>query len=186
MRYCLICKRCYDDEVSYCEADGAQTAGIMPGSRTLDGKYEVSRLLGQGGMGAVFEAMQRGIERPVAIKLINPSFVSNEQALERFKREALASGRVKHPNAITVYDFGVTEEGVAFLAMEFLRGSSLRDELSRVRVMEPSRVVELLAPVCAAVESAHRQSIVHRDLKPDNIFLERLDDDTITPKVLDY
>jgi tetratricopeptide (TPR) repeat protein len=186
MRYCLICKRCYDDEVSYCEADGAQTAGIMPGSRTLDGKYEISRLLGQGGMGAVFEAVQRGIERQVAIKLINPSFVANEQALERFKREALASGRVKHPNAITVYDFGVTSEGVAFLAMEFLRGSSLRDELSRVRVMEPQRVVELLAPVCAAVESAHRQNIVHRDLKPDNIFLERLDDDTITPKVLDF
>ena len=186
MRYCLICKLCYDDEVSYCEADGAQTSAIMPGSRVLDGKYEIARLLGQGGMGAVFEAVQRGIERPVAIKLINPSFVANEQALERFKREALASGRVKHPNAITVYDFGVTDEGVAFLAMEFLRGSSLRDELARVRVMEPARVVEILAPVCAAVESAHRQDIVHRDLKPDNIFLERLDDDTVTPKVLDF
>src|SRR4051812_4604521 len=91
MRTCLICKRCYDDEVAYCETDGAQTAAIMPGGRLLDGKYEIERLLGQGGMGAVFEAVQRGIERKVAVKLINPSFVSNAQALERFRREALAS-----------------------------------------------------------------------------------------------
>ncbi len=186
MRYCLICKGCYDDEVSFCEADGAQTAQIMPGSRVLDGKYEIERLLGQGGMGAVFVANQRGIERHVAVKLINPSFVSNEQALERFKREALASGRVKHPNAITVYDFGVTEAGVAYLAMEYLKGTSLRDELQQVRVMDVKRVVEILVPVCAAIESAHRQNIVHRDLKPDNIFLESLDDGSVAPKVLDF
>lgn len=186
MRTCLICKRVYDDEVSFCEADGAQTASIMPGSRLLDGKYEIDRLLGQGGMGAVFVATQHGIERQVAVKLINPSFVSNAQALERFKREALATGRVKHPNAITVYDFGVTAEGVAYLAMEYLAGTSLREELAKVRVMEPSRVIEILGPVCSAIESAHRQNIVHRDLKPDNIFLESLDDGAVAPKVLDF
>lgn len=186
MRTCLICKRVYDDEVSFCEADGAQTASIMPGSRLLDGKYEIDRLLGQGGMGAVFVATQHGIERQVAVKLINPSFVSNDQALERFKREALATGRVKHPNAITVYDFGVTKEGVAYLAMEYLAGTSLREELAKVRVMEPSRVVDILGPVCSAIESAHRQNIVHRDLKPDNIFLEALDDGAEAPKVLDF
>jgi Tfp pilus assembly protein PilF len=186
MRYCLICKTCYDDEIAYCETEGAQTAKIMPGARVLDGKYEITRLLGQGGMGAVFEAVQRGIERQVAVKLINPSFVSNEQALERFKREALASGRVKHPNAITVYDFGVTGDGVAYLAMEFLTGKSLRDVLAEERVLAPERVVEILAPVCSAVESAHRQGIVHRDLKPDNVFLESLDDGSVTPKVLDF
>ena len=186
MRTCLICKRVFDDEVSFCEEDGAQTASIMPGSRLLDGKYEIDRLLGQGGMGAVFVATQHGIERQVAVKLINPSFVSNAQALERFKREALATGRVKHPNAITVYDFGVTAEGVAYLAMEYLAGLSLRDELAKVRVMEPSRVVDILGPVCSAIESAHRQNIVHRDLKPDNIFLESLDDGAVAPKVLDF
>jgi Flp pilus assembly protein TadD len=186
MRYCLICKSCYDDDVGYCEADGAQTARLMPGERTIEGKYEIQKLLGQGGMGAVFESVQRGIERRVAVKLINPSFVANEQALERFKREALASGRVKHPNAITVYDFGVTEAGLAYLVMEFLTGSSLRDELAKERVLSPERAVEILAPVCSAIESAHRQGIVHRDLKPDNIFLEKLDDETVTPKVLDF
>lgn len=186
MRTCLTCKRVYDDEVSFCEADGAQTAAIMPGNRLLDGKYEIDRLLGQGGMGAVFVATQHGIERQVAVKLINPSFVSNAQALERFKREALATGRVKHPNAITVYDFGVTTEGVAYLAMEYLAGFSLRDELARERVLEVQRVVEILGPVCSAVESAHRQNIVHRDLKPDNIFLEELDDGAVAPKVLDF
>lgn len=186
MRYCLICKKCYDDEVAFCEDDGSQTASIMSGPRVLDGKYEIRRLLGQGGMGSVFEAIQRGIERQVAVKLINPSFVANEQALERFKREALACGRVKHPNAITVYDFGVTEAGIAYLAMEFLHGRSLRDELMKVRVMTPKQASEILAPVCAAVESAHRQDIIHRDLKPDNIYLEDLGDGTRTPKVLDF
>lgn len=186
MRTCLICKRVYDDEVSFCEDDGAQTASIMPGGRLLDGKYEIDRLLGQGGMGAVFVATQHGIERQVAVKLINPSFVSNDQALERFKREALATGRVKHPNAITVYDFGVTSDGVAYLAMEYLAGTSLRDEIAKCRVMEPARVVEILGPVCSAIESAHRQNIVHRDLKPDNIFLEALDDGAVAPKVLDF
>src|SRR6185503_4881964 len=112
MRHCPACKRCYDDEVATCQADGERTMHIIPGECFLDGKYKIVRLIGHGGMGAVFEAVQRGIERRVAVKLINPGFVADPGSRERFRREALASGRVKHPNAITVYDYGVTVDGV--------------------------------------------------------------------------
>jgi serine/threonine protein kinase len=186
MRYCPTCKRCYTDATTACDVDGAAAEVVAPGGLVLDGKYEMRRLLGRGGMGAVFEAFQHGIERRVAIKLINPSFVADPQSRERFRREAFASGRIKHPNAITVYDYGVTADEVAYMAMEFLEGVSLRDELHRRGPLGLERALAVIDPVCAAVEAAHRAGVVHRDLTPDNIFLELVEDGSVTIKVLDF
>ncbi|MDQ2856941.1 MAG: serine/threonine protein kinase, partial [Acidobacteriota bacterium] len=143
--------------------------------QVLDEKYRLERLLGQGGMGAVYLATHLGTERYVALKLITPQFMSNEEFVERFKREARAAGRLRHPNVVDVTDFGfahVGTERVAYLVMEYLDGCTLGDVLSEEKRLPLDWVVDILEQVCSAVHEAHQQGIVHRDLKPDNIWLE--------------
>lgn len=141
----------------------------------LDEKYRLNQLLGQGGMGAVYLATHLGTERPVALKLIAPQFMRNEEFVERFKREARAAGRLRHPNVVDVTDFGFarTDAGrVAYLVMEYLDGCTLADVLEEESRLPIDWVVDILEQVCSAVDEAHQQGIVHRDLKPDNIWLE--------------
>src|SRR5215207_10751650 len=141
----------------------------------LDGKYRLEKLLGQGGMGAVYLATHLGTERYVALKLIAPQFMRNDEFVERFKREARAAGRLRHPNVVDVTDFGFAETDssrVAYLVMEYLDGCTLADVLAEEKRLPLVWVVDILEQVCSAVEEAHRQGIVHRDLKPDNIWLE--------------
>src|SRR6185312_7484206 len=141
----------------------------------LDDKYRLERLLGRGGMGAVYLATHLGTERYVALKLISPQFMSNEEFVERFKREARAAGRLRHPNVVDVTDFGfahVGTERVAYLVMEYLDGCTLGDVLAEEKRLPLEWVVDILEQVCSAVHEAHLQGIVHRDLKPDNIWLE--------------
>ncbi len=140
----------------------------------LDGKYRIVRLIGQGGMGAVFEAEHVGTQRTVAVKTILPSLIEDASALERFRREAKAAGRVRHPNIVDVTDFGIDRSQgheVAYLAMEYLEGTTLRD-LIRARGSLPlDLVVPIVEQIALALQSAHRGGIVHRDLKPDNVWL---------------
>lgn len=143
--------------------------------QTLDEKYRLERLLGQGGMGAVYLATHLGTERYVALKLITPQFMRNEEFVERFKREARAAGRLRHPNVVDVTDFGFASTGkerVAYLVMEYLDGCTLSDVLAEETSLPLYWVVDILEQVCSAVHEAHQQGIVHRDLKPDNIWLE--------------
>ncbi len=143
--------------------------------QTLDEKYRLERLLGQGGMGAVYLATHLGTERYVALKLITPQFMRNEEFVERFKREARAAGRLRHPNVVDVTDFGFARTGgdsVAYLVMEYLDGCTLSDVLAEEQRLPLYWVVDILEQVCSAVHEAHQQGIVHRDLKPDNIWLE--------------
>jgi serine/threonine protein kinase len=143
--------------------------------QVLDEKYRLERLLGQGGMGAVYLATHLGTERYVALKLITPQFMRNEEFVERFKREARAAGRLRHPNVVDVTDFGFAHVGVdrvAYLVMEYLDGCTLGDVLSEEKRLPLDWVVDILEQVCSAVHEAHQQGIVHRDLKPDNIWLE--------------
>jgi serine/threonine protein kinase len=143
--------------------------------QTLDEKYRLERLLGQGGMGAVYLATHLGTERYVALKLITPRFMRNKEFVERFKREARAAGRLRHPNVVDVTDFGFASTGkerVAYLVMEYLDGCTLSDVLAEETRLPLYWVVDILEQVCSAVHEAHQQGIVHRDLKPDNIWLE--------------
>jgi len=155
----------------------------------LDDKYRLERLLGQGGMGAVYLATHLGTERYVALKLIAPQFMRNEEFVERFKREARAAGRLRHPNVVDVTDFGFSISGaerVAYLVMEYLDGCTLSDVLFEENRLPLYWVVDILEQVCSAVHEAHQQGIVHRDLKPDNIWLEPNGLGGYRIKVLDF
>src|SRR5207253_2796265 len=157
--------------------------------KVLDDKYRLERLLGQGGMGAVYLATHLGTDRYVALKLIVPQFMRNEEFVERFKREARAAGRLRHPNVVDVTDFGFAEAGgetVAYLVMEYLDGCTLGDVLSEERRLPLEWVVDILEQVCSAVHEAHQQGIVHRDLKPENIWLEPNRLGGYRVKVLDF
>src|SRR5205085_2566002 len=157
--------------------------------QVLDEKYRLERLLGQGGMGAVYLATHLGTERFVALKLIAPDFMRNEEFVERFKREARAAGRLRHPNVVDVTDFGFARTGadrVAYLVMEYLDGCTLGDVLAEEQRLPLEWVVDILEQVSSAVHEAHQQGIVHRDLKPDNIWLEPNRLGGYRVKVLDF
>jgi serine/threonine protein kinase len=155
----------------------------------LDGKYHIERKLGEGGMGAVYYATHLGTERPVAVKVISPQFMQHEEFVERFRREARAAGRLRHPNVVDVTDFGfaqVDSDKVAYLVMEYLDGCTLDEILAEETSLPLSWVIDILEQTCSAVGEAHQQGIIHRDLKPDNIWLEPNRRGGYTVKVLDF
>jgi serine/threonine protein kinase len=155
----------------------------------LDEKYRLDELLGQGGMGMVFKATHLGTDRVVAVKVIAPRHGDQPEFVERFRREARAAGRLRHPNVVDVTDFGFAPVGgrrLAYLVMEYLDGASLADVLEDEGRLPLDWVVEILDPVCSAVHEAHAQGIVHRDLKPDNLWLESDRRGGYTVKVLDF
>lgn len=155
----------------------------------LDNKYRIERQLGEGGMGAVYLATHLGTERPVALKVISPQFMKHDEFVERFRREARAAGRLRHPNVVDVTDFGfarVDADQVAYLVMEYLDGCTLDEVLSEETSLPLSWVIDILEQTCSAVGEAHQQGIIHRDLKPDNIWLEPNRRGGYTVKVLDF
>lgn len=157
--------------------------------QVLDNKYLIETKLGQGGMGAVYQALHLGTDRPVAVKVITPHLMTNSEFVERFKREAKATGRLSHPNVINVTDFGVTNFGsnsIAYLVMEYLKGFTLGDLLDKKGKLPVSFTIDILEQICAAVNEAHSQGIIHRDLKPDNIWLEPDGRGSYYVKVLDF
>jgi serine/threonine protein kinase len=157
--------------------------------QVLDEKYRLEQLLGRGGMGAVYLATHLGTERYVALKLITPQFMRNEEFVARFKREARAAGRLRHPNVVDVTDFGFAQAGketVAYLVMEYLDGCTLGNVLAEEKRLPLEWVVDILEQVCSAVHEAHLQGIVHRDLKPENIWLEPNRLGGYRVKVLDF
>ena len=158
-------------------------------NRVIDKKYKLRKMLGEGGMGSVWLATHRGTGRPVALKLIVPRFMANEEFLIRFQREARAAGRLRHPNIVDVTDFGFadTEQGrVAYLVMEHLQGAPLSAVLKEEKQLPLSWVADIFEQVCLAVDFAHRHGVIHRDLKPDNIWLTTNDRGGFTVKVLDF
>jgi len=189
MKRCTVCQRTFDDAAAFCVVDASPLvsddgATSMVG-RIIDRKYRIERLLGEGGMGSVYEAVHVEIGRRVALKLMNPALLRDPASLERFRREARAAGRLEHPNAVTIHDFGVDSTGEAYLVMELLDGTSFRELLKQRGRFSLGEVTELLAPAAAAVDAAHASGIVHRDLKPDNIMLARRSGESVV-KVLDF
>ena len=181
---CPQCGTCYDSGVASCAQDSAALIPIGF-SRLLADRYRLERRLGQGGMGTVYEATDTALERRVAAKLIRDDLVGHEEAAARFQREARATATFAHPNVVTVHDFGVAADSRAFLVMELLVGTNLRDAIDRDGRLPAARTVEILRSVCAAVDAAHAQQLVHRDLKPENIFLAQSQTGEIA-KVLDF
>ncbi|MBU1430487.1 serine/threonine protein kinase [Myxococcota bacterium] len=154
--------------------------------RLINDRYQVIGLLGEGGMGAVYKAYQPKVQRMIALKVLLQRFAQNEVAAKRFHQEALAASRLRHPHTIDVYDFGQTEDGVLYMAMEYLRGQSLAHLLERRGVLPQARAIKLLKQVCKSLSEAHKAGIIHRDLKPDNIFLTDIEGEGDFIKVLDF
>ena len=160
-------------------------SGVVPIGSVLDGRYRVDAVLGKGGMGRVYKGEHTGIGRAVAIKVLHPDLGRNKEAAARFQREALASGRLDHPNIVGVSDFGVMEDGSLYLVMEALEGEGLGARLERdVRISWPESC-DIVRQVLAGLRHAHDKGVVHRDIKPDNIFLAHKDGERII-KILDF
>lgn len=160
----------------------------LPG-QVLDNKYRIERLLGRGGMGAVYLAQHLGTRRMVALKVIVPNKAATTEYLDRFRREAEAAGMLRHPNVVDVTDFGVTDVGgssIAYLVMEYLDGCDLQMILAEEQRLPVPFAVEILHQTCSAVAEAHRRGIIHRDLKPANIWLEPDRLGGYNVKVLDF
>ncbi len=151
----------------------------------VSGQYRLDRELGAGGIGAVFAAHDLKLRRDVAVKVLAGSVASDPQAVARFQREAVASCRIRHPNAVTVFDFAVSPSGLPYMVMELLQGRTLEALLAAEERLPPARCAEVLVPVCHALQEVHAAGMVHRDLKPANLFLESVDGRE-TVKVLDF
>jgi len=160
-------------------------SGVVPIGSTLDGRYRVDSVLGKGGMGRVYKGEHMGIGRAVAIKVLHPDLGKNKEAAARFQREAIASGRLDHPNIVGVSDSGVLEDGCPYLVMEVLEGEELGKRLERDKRIPWPEAIEILRGVLAGLRHAHERGVVHRDIKPDNVFLARKDGETIV-KLLDF
>jgi tRNA A-37 threonylcarbamoyl transferase component Bud32 len=157
---------------------------LEPGAEVCRGKYRVLRLLGEGGFARVFEAENVATKRRVALKAVHAALVDQE-AVERLRREAVVSSRVRHPHLVDVYDLE-EEDGTLFLVMEYVRGETLRQALDRKRLPLDISLSMLLA-IMRGLSVMHRQGVVHRDIKPENIYLARQDDHTeVVPKLLDF
>src|SRR5215469_11981837 len=137
----------------------------------VGGRYEILQLLGEGGMGAVYKAHDREVDRTVALKLIKPELASNPAILARFKQELLTAHQVTHKNVIRIYDIAEAD-GVKFITMEFVEGSDLRKVLHDNGKLPPEQAIEIIRQVCLALDAAHSVGIIHRDLKPQNIMQE--------------
>ncbi|MBK8999461.1 MAG: serine/threonine protein kinase [Myxococcales bacterium] len=154
--------------------------------RVVAGRYRVLGRLGQGGMGTVYLAEHEAIEKKVALKVLRAEYSAKPDLVERFQREAISASRIKHPNVLDVFDFGQLDNGCFFLAMEFLEGRDLADELESSRVLTPEHALRVVLQICKALAVAHGKGVVHRDLKPENVFLQLTADGEETVKIVDF
>lgn len=195
MLKCPRCSKQYPDDVHVCPLDltplhaDETVADVIIDPllrRVFEGKYRLDERLGGGGMGTVYRATHLLIDRPVAIKVLSQRFVGDSTAKQRFRREARAAGRMHHPNAVSVTDFGATADGYLYIVMELLEGETLRDLLAREAPLDIARAVSIMLQTCAAVGAAHDAGLIHRDLKPANIFIEQRANTPSVIKVLDF
>lgn len=187
MKKCPRCGAEYPDSTTLCPSDGValETTGDSLIGQTLIGKYRIEERLKEGGMGAVYRGTHVLMDKTVAIKVLRPALAADQKIVARFSREARAASRISHPHALSVTDFGESEDGVVFLVMEFLRGTTLKETIKQDGPMQLSRVVEIVRQVGGALDAAHEQGVVHRDLKSENIMLVAANGPEY-PKVLDF
>ncbi len=174
-KVCPACLEVFEGGVSLCPTDRSLLLPIDQGDpllgRLIADRYLLLGRLGAGGMGVVYRAFQRGIEREVAVKILPIRDGQRSDLVERFLREARHLGRLTAPNTVIVHDAGQLDDGSLFIAMELLRGLTLKQVIDRDAPLAPARAVALLTQICASLEEAHRAGLVHRDLKPANVLV---------------
>jgi serine/threonine protein kinase len=163
------------------DGDGHELLGMI-----IDGRYRLDTTLGRGGMGLVYRAAHVGLRRQVAVKILHPSLAASPEVRNRFEREALAVGKIDHPNCVSVYDSGRLPGGALYLAMELLEGRALADVLEQEGQIAPGRALHILAGILRGLAHIHAAKLIHRDIKPENIFLIRQGQDEDFAKILDF
>jgi serine/threonine protein kinase len=187
MNECPICGRCLEDAAALCPDDGAPLDRTLAGSPLIDGKYRLERRLGAGGMGSVYKASHIELRKAFAVKLMKTSFLSDPAMLGRFRVEAMALGKLRHPHIVQVTDYGIDPrtDGLPYLVMEFLEGMSLSRAIKKRGSFSPDEALPILRSIAAALDHAHESGILHRDLNPNNVFLVE-DHGTVQVKILDF
>ncbi len=167
---------CYDNEVA---------AGPFEGM-LISNRYRLEEQIGTGAFGVVFDAFDKQTEKRVAIKLLSPALCDDKRALARFRREAIAASRIQHPGIVEIHDFGIQDEGVSYIVMEYLAGRDLATLLEQEPYIAPQRAANIIQQCAQALASAHDAGVLHRDLKPANIFLIQNPDRSERIKILDF
>jgi len=167
------------------QTDEEETPELGIGS-TVDGRYRVTELIGEGGMGKVYLAEHIEIGKRVALKVLHPSYSRMPDLVERFRREARAASKIGHPNIVDVTDSGATEDGSVYFVMEYLEGVELGAIIEREGALDVARALRITGQICRALTAAHREGIIHRDLKPENIYLITRGGEADVVKVLDF
>jgi serine/threonine protein kinase len=197
MKSCPICQRVFPNDAGFCPADGTPLTAASQAPIALSaedprigarlcGRYEIRRVVADGGMGRVYEGIDKQTDTRIALKVLHEDVAQDEVALERFKREYEISALLPHEHIVRVLDFQRdAAQKTWLLVMEFLDGEELRYVLKRERALPPERIVRLLSQVAIGLDGAHAKSFIHRDLKPDNLFLCGTRDGDIV-KVLDF
>lgn len=195
MKACRVCGRLFPEEAAFCQADGQELSRVsetpLPGDRedelvgrVLCGRYQVFRVVADGGMGRVYEGLDQSAGRHVALKVLHPEVAGDSVSVERFKREYEVSRSLPHEHIVEVTDFQPQGDSYV-LAMEFLVGEELRSVLKREGGLSPERLVRMVSQLAIGLDEAHRRQFIHRDLKPDNVFLCQTQSGDIA-KLLDF
>jgi len=156
----------------FAQSEFQPTQLILQPGVVLAQRYEILQMLGEGGMGAVYKAKDRELNRMVALKVIRSEFAGNESILQRFKQELILARQVTHKNVIRIYDMGESD-GMKFITMEYVDGEDLRGLIRQHGKLSPDEAVGIMQQVCRALEAAHSEGVIHRDLKPQNVMRDK-------------
>ncbi len=186
---CVVCGEEYDSDIDVCPLDGTKlttlSGGLTPGTMLGD-RYEIIEALADGGMGSVYKAKHKFMNRTVAVKTLQPFMMASGTALKRFQQEAQAVSSMSHPNILTVYDFFISDEGQPYLVMDYLEGTNLESIRKSGEPVDLVRALRIFVMTCSGLAHAHERNIIHRDIKPSNIMLTTGEDGQEIVKVIDF
>ncbi|MGE3628331.1 MAG: serine/threonine protein kinase [Sandaracinaceae bacterium] len=201
IKICPACKSQFEGGEVFCPNDGARLVTpsqwegrpANPAQRDdgligtlLNERYKILRLIGEGGMGRVYEAEHVAIEKPVALKVLRDDFSGRPEVVQRFKQEAKSASRIGNDHIVDISDFGETPRGAAYFVMELLEGEDLANVLTRAGTLPVARAADIILQCCVALAAAHKKGIVHRDMKPENVFLTTRDGKSDFVKLVDF
>ncbi len=185
MKECSTCAGCFDDLAQFCPTDGNRLVDTLPGSRILDGRWQIERVIGVGRHGSIYEATDLAESRPAFVKTLLPTLFRDPSALQMFNYDVERLRGFSHPNAGSVYAGGKLANGGAYLAGEFVAGPLLRDVIAEDCMLTVARAVRIAIGLADALAAAHAKGLLHRDVKPGNILLATIGG-VETPKLVDF
>jgi Serine/threonine protein kinase len=173
-----------DDDGDVLASSGGYISNLI--GKTIDKKYLVQSMLGEGGMAVVFKAHHVKMERTVVLKVMQGWLLSNQKSIERFERESKVTAKLNHPNIVTVFDVGTINGKAPYLVMEYIKGESLADKIHRQGALPLTTTANIVIQICRGLQEAHNLGIIHRDLKPDNVLLQDKSDRPDWVKIVDF